>query len=45
MTDQLKNDIHMELSQKLTATDAVLKDQVGKMVRSKVRAFGDHDNR
>ena len=37
MLEPLKEQIHLELAQKLTATDALLKDSIGKMCRSRVR--------
>ncbi|KAK7478360.1 hypothetical protein BaRGS_00030364 [Batillaria attramentaria] len=33
--EQLKEQVHTEVAQKLTATDALLKDNIGKMVRSR----------
>ncbi|PVD21395.1 hypothetical protein C0Q70_19568 [Pomacea canaliculata] len=33
--EQLKEQMHTEMAQKLTATDAVMKDNIGKMVRSR----------
>ena len=39
--EPVKEQIHQELAQKLTATDALLKDNIGKMVRSRV----SHSNR
>lgn len=41
--EQLKEQMHTEMAQKLTATDAVMKDNIGKMVRSRVSiAFTFH---
>ena len=34
--EPVKEQLHQELAQKLTATDALLKDNIGKMVRSRV---------
>ena len=34
--DQMKNNIHTELSQKMTATDSVIKEQISKIVRGRV---------
>ena len=34
--EPVKDQVHQELAQKLTATDSLLKDNIGKMVRSKV---------
>ena len=35
--EPVKDQIHQDLAQKLTATDSLLKDNIGKMVRSRVR--------
>ena len=34
--DQMKSNMHTELSQKMTATDSVIKEQIGKIVRGRV---------
>jgi enhancer of mRNA-decapping protein 4 len=36
IVEPIKVQLHNELAQKLTATDALMKDSIGKMVRSKV---------
>ena len=39
--EPVKDQIHQELAPKLTATDSLLKDNIGKMVRSRVRLGPD----
>ena len=34
--EPVKEQLHQDLAQKLTATDSLLKDNIGKMVRSRV---------
>lgn len=34
--EPLKDQLHVEIAHKLTATDELMKDNIGKMVRSKV---------
>lgn len=34
--EPVKEQMHQEIAQKLTATDSIIRDSIGKMVRSKV---------
>lgn len=34
--ESVKEQMHQEIAQKLTATDSIIKDSIGKMYRSKV---------